>query len=50
MERSLGAGWIVFPERRARAGAGGSCLAGLRAPPLAWLPPGGRGPRGEGGR
>lgn len=26
-QRSRGAGWIRFPERRSRAGAGGSCLA-----------------------
>lgn len=47
MERGQGAGWIGFPERRARAGAGGSCLAPFPAPPLAWLPPAGRGPRAK---
>lgn len=47
MERSLGAGCIGFPERRARADAGGSCLARLRAPSLAWLPPASRGPRAK---
>lgn len=47
VERGQGAGWIGFPERRARARAGGSCLAPLRAPPLAWLPPAGRGPRAK---
>lgn len=45
MERGRGAGWIGFPEGRARAGAGGCCLAPLPAPPPAWLPPAGRGPR-----
>ena len=45
VERGRGAGWIGFPEGRARAGAGGCCLAPLPAPPPAWLPPAGRGPR-----